>query len=128
MKKDPMLDMFLEIAESQEGKGKGAPAMSVILTVGGLLVTGKLVTREAYFRDNPITTGMWEIWKEEEQKSQADHPEVASKNKERHYIHLAEVRFFSPGQPPISTPGGAGFWRGSLESIDGWMFGELREQ
>ena len=43
------------------------------------------------------------------------------------FLHLNGARTFSPGGHPIPTNRGV-WWRGRLDSIDAWSFGELRAE
>jgi len=40
------------------------------------------------------------------------------------FIHLMNARTLAPGGSPIPANRGV-WWRGRLDSVDGWCFGEL---
>ena len=112
--------------------------LSITLTVGGLLVSGKLGSRAAYNR-----ACMWHLDQGAERDSAAvraafrddvtgrrhadvDADEVSSAWPA--YVHVQDVRFFDA--TGASVPRGrhwpSVWWRGRIEAVDGWTLGELR--
>lgn len=40
------------------------------------------------------------------------------------FIHLKDAKIYTPGQPPLPYIDGM-YWRGYIEAIDGWNFGQF---
>jgi hypothetical protein len=106
-------------------------SLSITLTVGGAIVSGKLGSRTAYNR-----ACMWHLDQGAERNSAgiraAFHADVeadeASPSAWPSYVHVRDVRFFDA--TGASVPRGrhwpSVWWRGRIEAVDGWTLGELR--
>jgi hypothetical protein len=53
-------------------------------------------------------------------------PNHGSSDELPEFIHLSDVHFFVPGQPPIPTCGDGVFWRGRISEVAGFQFGILK--
>jgi hypothetical protein len=105
--------------------------LSITLTVGGAIVSGKLGSRTAYNR-----ACMWHLDQGAERDSAgiraAFHTDMetdeASPSAWPSYVHVRDVRFFDA--TGASVPRGrhwpSVWWRGRIEGVDGWTLGELR--
>ncbi len=104
--------------------------LSITLTVGGVLVSGKLGSRTAYSR-----ACMWHLDQGAERNStavraafDADVDPDAASSAWPSYVHMQDVRFFDA--TGASVPRGrhwpSVWWRGRIEAVDGWTLGELR--
>jgi hypothetical protein len=79
----------------------GPLEMGITLQVGGLLVSGKLVSGARYFE--------------------------AAARPLPHYIHLTDTKFFSTAGDPV--PAGKGvWWRGRIAEVGGFTLGQLQAQ
>jgi len=89
---------------------------SITLAIGGMLVSGQMVTAERYYRavlpfaDKQITDAMKELREEDSM-----------------YIHLQKAQFFFSGDaPPIPTTSEQpDFFRAKLSAVDGFMTARL---
>lgn len=105
--------------------------LSITLTVGGVLVSGKLGSRTAYIR-----ACMWHLDQGAERNSAAvraafnadTDADEASPSAWPSYVHVQDVRFFDA--TGASVPRGrhwpSVWWRGRIGAVDGWTLGELR--
>lgn len=130
-------DFFLQwLVFTAESTGFGYP---VTLNVKGTLITG-FVTSKKKFRDNLLTQ-----MKNALKQLPEDQGEIMIKNHispvenilnedknnelpeltEIKYIHLDKAQIYSPGAKPIPGKSDGIFWRGRLDSIDGFFFGKL---
>jgi hypothetical protein len=128
---DPLLASFVQdVDQSHREDG-----LSITLTVGGMLVSGKLGSRAAYNRDclRHLAQG--------DERDRAgvgqaflDKVPLDVKNDAATtallpvYIHVKDVRFFDA--TGASVPRGphwpSVWWRGRIAAVDGWTLGELR--
>ena len=117
---DRYLQSFVQVAESQLGFG-------VTLTVNGVVVTGDVVSRDDYLQgitDSAISSwngeriegeplsGVKEVFGIEETDESEDLPT---------YVHLKDAKILLGGSGRV--PGG--WWRGRLESVDGFYTARL---
>lgn len=113
--------------------------IGVTLTVGGVIVSGILISGKKYFDelsdvliaasqsedDGPRILG--EAWKQ--YTVIYEKPEGASgdwRAPPAGFIHLRNARFYAPGAPPIPSNRGV-LWRGKLSSVDGFSIGNFSE-
>lgn len=119
---DPLLARLVRDVNTRDNE----EGLSVTLTVGGVLVSGKLGSRTAYDR-----ACMWHLDQGAERNSAAVRAafdaDVASSAWPA-YVHVQDVRFFDA--TGASVPRGrhwpSVWWRGRIEAVDGWTLGELR--
>jgi hypothetical protein len=130
--RDWYLQVFVMMAETAN------IGVSVTLNVGGILVSGALVSSKKYFdgisksvsealpkasfspdsiktmEENLAAPGkaMEEIAKDE-----------TTSPREYTYIHLADAHFYSPSGDTLTEQRDI-FWRGKLSSVDGFILGE----
>ena len=105
--------------------------LSITLTVGGVIVSGKLGSRTAYNR-----ACMWHLDQGGERDSAGVRAafrtdvaaDEASQSAWPSYVHVQDVRFFDA--TGASIPRGrhwpSVWWRGRIGCVDGWTLGELR--
>lgn len=123
-KGDPVLASLVRDVNA----GDTEEGLSITLTVGGAIISGKLGSRTAYNR-----ACMWHI----DQGTKRDSAEIraafradadADEASWPSHVHVQDVRFFDA--TGASIPRGAHWpsvwWRGRIERIDGWTLGELR--
>jgi hypothetical protein len=126
---DWLLQILISVTNSS-----GTPC-PVTLHVGGLLVSGELVSGLQYFEE--FAQQMGSAVKESEREeieamfremgqsfySQEKSPD-APPPPNPHFIHLQNVKIFNPEGLPFPSNDGA-FWRGRVEAVDGFMLGSL---
>lgn len=120
----------------------------LVLTTGGLIVSGQLIPNWLWFEsyEKEISAkeegNAWSFFfssykdllredKESQKKADAAAESLpplyreAISNAIPHtgFIHLREAKVFHPGQSPLPTNGMR--WRGKLTDISGWSFGRL---
>lgn len=94
---DPLLEVIVKLVESNTEYD-----IPVTLAVGGLLISGQVISREDYMQENWLTASI----EEGIRQAIADTgEEIGSDNGHRRYIHLRDVRYFSPGQSPTPSVG-----------------------
>lgn len=126
---DPLLASLVRDAD----KGDAEDGLSITLTVGGLIVSGRLGSRRAYKRDcgwhldqgaERDRAGIRAVF----QVSPEGEVEEAAAPAWPSYVHVKDVRFFDA--TGASVPRGlhwpSVWWRGRIAAIDGWTLGELR--
>ena len=114
--KDGLLVSLVGIAE-----GDQPFEIDVTLLVGGFLVSGSIVSAERFMENNPASKAFWKQVKEI--GAGAVQPDD-TKDATRHFIHLRDARFYTPGEAPIPANQGV-YWRAPLESVQGFNFGLL---
>jgi hypothetical protein len=124
---DPLLASLVRDVNTRDTE----EGLSITLTVGGVIVSGKLGSRTAYTR-----ACMWHLDQGAERDSAgvraAFHADVeadeASPSAWPSYVHVQDVRFFDA--TGASVPRGrhwpSVWWRGHIGGVDGWTLGELR--
>lgn len=139
---DSVLQTLVAVMNGQVDSDQGGE--SVTLTVGGLLISGRIIPAWAFFEQIASLPGVpdnhWARRLSREQKESArvrrslDDVAVEDYSKEQAdeadreimYIHLADARAFAPGAGP--TPVVGTYWRGRLSDVSGWTFGVLRAE
>ena len=111
----------------------GGLKAGVTLWVGGLIVSGELVGMADYIEgvarelENTGDGGktladvyrkLGESWLSNLKDDDAPPPQL---------IHLSNAKTYAPGGTAIPTSRGV-WWRGRLNSVDGWCFGELSQE
>jgi hypothetical protein len=127
---DPLLASLVRDVNTRDAE----EGLSITLTVGGVLVSGKLGSRMAYNR-----ACMWHLDQGAERDSaavraafhadaDADADDEVSPSAWPSYVHVQDVRFFDA--TGASVPRGrhwpSVWWRGRIGAVDGWTLGELR--
>lgn len=129
---DWFLQMLVNIVNGSE------IAFPITLNVGGVLISGELVSGHKYFEGfaKELKEGMFNVTpgvtsKIEEYFKQfgdiyVDKKEEADENTKPlpSYIHLGNAHIFNSGGTPIPANRGV-WWRGRLEAVDGFILGTL---
>lgn len=131
-KVDPILATFVSMMEARK-----IADVTVTLWTGGVLVSGRIASLTEYLDGTAET---FDRAASDPSKSFGEvvrilidnlpdvdpEAELAEDKALRRFIHLRNAQTFAPGTGhPI--PSGAGvWWRGRLDAVDGWCFGELR--
>jgi hypothetical protein len=124
----------------------------VTLNIGGLLITGKMVSGRRYYKefagqlrntgadpflretilalaDTYEKTGEelyppYDFSKNERDEGEDAKSEISEPDAPLAFIHLIDARFTNPGGGFLPAPGV--LWRGKLSSVDGFILGELK--
>ena len=129
---DWFLQMLVEMVNGSE------VVFPVTLNVGGVLVSGEMVSGHKYFEGfaKDLKEGMFGTTSENANFVEDQFKKLGSiyireeqgQDDERkpppQYIHLRNARIFHPGGTPIPTNRGV-WWRGRLEAVDGFILGTL---
>lgn len=122
----PHQDWFLEILV--ETVNAGNSRFGITLTVGGILISGNVISGKDYFRDfaNQLSVAIKnDVNKPASVKSIEDLGEVYlddTKAQSTRFIHLKDVRFYGTDGRAIPTTDGL-LWRGMLSNVDGFTLG-----
>jgi hypothetical protein len=145
---EPAQETALPQAESDwllaalvNGVNKTGGGLGLTLWVGGTIVSGTVASIADYFEglaaDFASAKGegapsMRTLFEKLGAQSREAFEEARSKKDDDdddvlhvRYIHLSGAHTFSPGGDAIPTGNGV-WWRGRLDAIDGWCFGELQ--
>ena len=125
-------DIFLRILVDVVNQNVGQ--FDVTLTVGGLLVTGIIVSGKDYFAGiadeirsstNDGSNTLADVFQrvgsdiyQSSDEAQEDGGPLPA------FIHLRDAHFVSPGERPIPANRGV-YWRGRLSAVDGFCFGTM---
>lgn len=125
VKPDFLLQMVVKLSTTFSDATDRRIETGITLHVGGLLVTGHIITARDFLMDHPLTDKMLEV------KEMLDKREPSEKQGEENdlpeFIHLRDAHFLVPGQRPIPTNDAGVFWRGRIADIAGFSFGILKE-
>jgi hypothetical protein len=117
------LILLTESAAKMDEYSEEDGTIDITLNVGGLLVSGTLISRNAFVEAVPVikaTIGKIDERYSEELKAQQSQVE------DRHFIHLKNARFFTAGGGrPTPSKGDGVLWRGQLNRVDGWTIGRF---
>jgi hypothetical protein len=118
--KDLLLSIVIKTAESMEQSPRDLRGQSVTLNVGGILITGILISQKLYmqlFMDGIIQ----EVLDKAKAAGNLPDPDGLNENSAE-FIHLASARFWLPGHR--LDPVNGVLWRGRIDSVDGFILGE----
>lgn len=104
--------------------------IGITLSVGGNLVSGQLISHDAYFKqlseDMAAPFGQFEAGIDESMKQiilSFTPGESADETSAFHFIHLKDCKTYSSDQSAICAEGV--LWRGKIASVDGFTIGLL---
>ncbi len=113
----------------------------ITLNVGGMLVSGRIITRKTFFQKTREQMGKTNYLGGEEIAGKAREfitniftimtdavPDLAHPEENAplpKYLHLENARFYSPGGNPRTNGVGGVYWRGRISAVAGYSFGEL---
>lgn len=132
---DTLLQNLVMIVNDVHSKVKeGSIEIGITLYVGGLIITGNMVSSTAYFQglaqgmavaDAPETIrnafqGLFEELSDLPQPS--DEELTSEKNKPPKYVHLKNAKSFLANGSMLPARNGV-WWRGRLSEVDGFAFG-----
>ena len=129
--RDVFLEFLIGAVESVE-KTEPVPeeerGFDITLTVGGILISGRVISRDAFVSGEPFVKSTIGVVDEQRTPEQKEDAEQVLKTGRRHFIHLKDAVFFTGPNLPIPGVGQGFYWRGRLNSVDGWMIGRLTVQ
>ena len=96
----------------------------ITLHVGGLLISGNIISRRDFLMSHPQTDKMQEVLDKLDKPDNMPGDKPSEELPE--FIHLSGARFFIPGNPPIPTDIDGVFWRGRISEVAGFSFGILK--
>lgn len=116
---DFILELLIGIAEKDN-------AIPITLNVGGLIVSGFLISQAAYFKEF-MYGAMYRQYQKgiEEDPTLAESKEAESETRLHKFIHLRNAKIFYPGQKPIPGEGDGFLWRGRIAAVDGYSYERL---
>jgi hypothetical protein len=129
--KAPVLETLIDYAETL------GLEQSITLQVGGLIITGLIISRRDYFAGldeslksaaKGLTQGSDEIGNRMQRSGDLSPPSSTAEPEQRgdkcEYIHLRDCQIFLGGG--LVIPSGHGtLWRGRLDSVDGFFLGQV---
>jgi hypothetical protein len=129
---DNVFAMLVHVANTSDVE------MGVTLHVGGLIVTGRLISGATYWRESaqklresgqgpreliePMAEGMEKVAEAYSDAYAADAADPDD-HAATAFLHLRDAHTLVPQGP---TPTAGALWRGRLASVDGFSFGELK--
>ena len=129
------VDWFLQHFINLANNPAASVELSLVLNVGGFLVSGTLVGGKKYFAAvaellssaNTNMPEISEVWKgiANYGKIYEVSAEEGEGNKNPQYLHLQNAKTFSTSGTPIQA-GPGGWWRGRVAEVSGFSFGSLQ--
>jgi len=124
---DWLLQSLVDIANT------GGLSFPITLQVGGVLVSGILMSGKRYFEEFAQKMGTTVVEDDQDEivaffqdlgKSFYAAPTGETPRTPPHFLHLCNVKIFKPDGQPFPIQDGE-WWRGRLEAVDGFMLGSL---
>lgn len=106
--------------------------LPVILLVKGVLVNGNICSREEYLEKAPVAGTLEKLAARLCPPEEDEMPKGAGTEEDPrvvpipNFIHLRNAQTRLPGSTPLPADGTGNYARIALESIDGFMWGELK--
>lgn len=114
---DPILKMLVGLVDLWEKSDKDRGGVELTISVGGLLISGNLISRKTYM-SLLLDGGIQDVLDE------AGIQETANDDGFE-FLHLASVKFWNPGLNPAHLGGDGAVWRGRIDRIDGYFYGSI---
>jgi len=118
---DWLLEELVDITNGTENE------IGLTLNIGGILLTGTLISGHKYFEwfANTIGSGSEETTKYFKSFGEVYLKKKDNKSKPPALIHIKDAKFYQPGGN-ISIPAVDGsYWRGRITVVDGFILGKL---
>lgn len=121
---DPLLEYIISMAEEDP-----PIETEITLVVGGALITGHVVSEEAYMAHHPLTSLYFQLLSDDDEESGNDESEAEEEAAEEEdeeqddcddeaaFVHLRDARCYSPGQPAGGT---ARVYRIAIGNVSGF--------
>lgn len=117
--RDAILEFVVTCAEMNEPL-----ELPITLIVGGLLVTGHVVSKDCFMDNNSPTSWLKKALESRQDDTDGAEQVKAEDDGARRFIHLRDARYFAPGQPPIPTEGSVSC-RVKIADVSGFHFGYI---
>lgn len=118
----------VEYAEQKEDAAEKDYTLSLTLHIGGMLVSGDLISEHQYLRefmDGAVLRKMENLASEIAAAGDSEPAEAQEASNEREYIHMRDAKFYHPGKTPVPGAGDGVLWRGRVASVDSFILGTL---
>ncbi len=117
--KDKLLMIIIGIAENMR-KSPGGAKQAITLNVGGLMISGNLLSQKQYL-ELFLHGAIQEIIDKAKASGKLS-PADGVDDDPTDYIHLETVKFWLPGTPftAMNSP----LWRGPVAAVNGFSLGE----
>lgn len=124
---DTILQLLVDMVNADQ-----LPNIPVTLNVGGLLVSGYLVSVRNYFVQLMETLSgggsgskpdFATLWETTPAAAQVREPKWDKHEPSARFVHLRNAVIFYPGGGPSVTAGEGILWRGRVDAVDGFMLG-----
>ena len=118
----------VEFAEQKEDAAEKDYSLSITLHIGGMLVSGDLISQYQYLREfmgGSVLQKMESLASEIASAGDSASAEAQETNTDPEYIHMRNAKFFHPGQTPVPGSGVGVLWRGRVASVDSFILGSL---
>jgi len=122
---DGVLELVVDLINRIEEQSDGRVSEGITLCVKGMLISGIIISRKEFLRSHPVVDEIGESIDRLQNEGKIPKP---SENDPICFIHLKNARVFAPGAPPIPTDKNGTYWRGRLDSIDGFFLGRLEHR
>lgn len=124
MECDPVLQAIVDASLNIGDATDGRVDSPIILNVGGMIVSGRIISAREFMLSDPLTNAILE----EAEKLNPSSEGIAdiSLNDGPNYIHLSGARFFTPGLKPAPANDNI-YWRGRIADVSGFSFGRIVE-
>ena len=121
--KDWILDLWVTLAENQEDPD--AEGIDITLSVGGMLMSGRLISVRKFFEMHDKGTMKRHISKLINEEFDGSRDE--SDERVYEFIHLRDVRYAGIGGSVLAC-GPDSVWRGRIDRVDGFQIGTIVSQ
>jgi hypothetical protein len=120
-----ILISMVEWAETADDVDLDRRTIGITLTVGGLLVTGELISAKTYM-DEFLRGTLRDKMRSAIEENDSLKQQIENAPEGEDFIHLRNTKFLLPtGQPPVPGVGNGVLWRGRRSSVDGFFVGLL---
>jgi hypothetical protein len=125
---DYVLESIIRLVDSSEDE----LLLPMTFNLGGALVSGYLISESQYLKevqdDEATSDGIIFALAQIKKEGPPHSNDAANEEKLRpiEHVHLRNARIYVGGQAPIPSGAEAALWRGRINSIDGYILGELQ--
>lgn len=123
--RDRILEIIVSCATNAD-RGPDAPQIPITVCVGGLLVSGVIISQEAYMQFF-VGGAIPQIVEKAKADGRLD-PSATFEDDADEYLHLALAKFWPSDRRPVPSDGDGVLWRCRIDRIDGFHMGELAER
>jgi hypothetical protein len=124
---DWVLEMLVKIVDAAEKQGPDRGGLQITLCVGGVLISGQVISSKLYFQ--MFADGIiHDVVEKAVASGKIPKPDAGDtpQDESPEFIHLASAKFLLGGHNPIPTSAHGVLWRCKLNRVDGFHLGEFR--